>query len=204
MNKVVIDLEKVDTGIFTLIKDDNLSAIESLLETSPEAVNEWQMSGCATPLHAAVNNPDLAKLLLSKSADIDLINNDHDFIKPIHQAAIFCDLDFAKLLIDHGADTKEHCCHGTLLHCLLLNKEHLNENFQKFAELILSSGVKINEFVNPGHDQWTALHQAANEGLMGAAMFLLENGADTTIAQDGLTTKLIAEVNGHNELAEIL
>ena len=133
-----------------------------------------------TPLHyaATTGNIEMAKMLLSRKADVDAKNRSY-YSRPLHLAALNGDTSMAKLLIEHGANVNAQDAFGAPLNMaagrdmvklLLDNKAdvgmknrdgftplHLAED-KEIAQILIAHGANLG---STGYAGRTPLHQAA-------------------------------------------
>jgi ankyrin repeat protein len=89
----------------------NLAKVKALLNDNPELVSS-KNTGIKTPLHlAAQSDNKIAKLLLSKGAEIDA--KDDDGMTPLHIAAWKGRKAVVQLLLSHGTEVNARNKRGT-------------------------------------------------------------------------------------------
>ncbi|CAH0549306.1 unnamed protein product [Brassicogethes aeneus] len=186
----------------------------------------------STALHdaAATENVEIAKVLLSKDADIDA--QDINGYSPLMFAVIKNHTETAKFLINKGADVnlRGSKSNATALHVaaatgnveiakVLLSKDAdidaqdingyspliyaVRKNHTETAKFLINKGADVN--LRGSKDNATALHDAAATGNVEIANVLVSNGADIN-AQDinGYSPLMCAVSNNHTETAESL
>ena len=147
---------------------------------------------CAeTPLRLAAENGELeiAKYLIARGAKCDF--DDAPDFRPLDWAVERLDVQWVRLLIDHGAKVIRDEQPGELL----FSAAH-NPQGGEMIPLLLAAGLRVNEqrpidgpapSRNPFREQeidtrgWTVLHFAAHEGNVAAVKALLAGGADPEI-----------------------
>lgn len=164
-----------------------------------EAINKKDETG-ATALHEAAYRgyADIAKFLLDKGADINVINNPG--LTPLHYAAMnyfsrYSNLDIVVMLIEKGADVNAKGNGGDRP----IHTPALNCNFE-MLRLLIEKGADVNATNDKGE---TALHVTSSNGSFECVNLLLEKGADVKAkTNDGKTASDLARNNGHIELAD--
>ena len=164
----------------------------------------------------------------------DLTKQDFDDFFPLYHAAGKCDVELAKLLIEHGADVHVKNSYGTSLHfaarygnadlvnLLIKNgadvqaKDCYNETPMHWAakggnaetaKLLIEQGAKIDVKATPTmlNRGYTPLHKAMRKGHIEIAKLLIENGADAIATDEYDQTSLhIAAIEGHAEAVKLL
>jgi hypothetical protein len=160
---------------------------------NPNAVSRDNYSSAVSPLHGAVNNNAIAKLLIEKGADVKAIN-DFDGNTPLHFAK---DKDIAQLLIEKGADVKAKNRYGeTPLHFKSM------VGYKDIAQLLIEKGADFEVTANNG---MTPLHTACSFGQKEIVELLINFGADVTVAtKEGMTPLHFANSKGHIEVIQYL
>jgi ankyrin repeat protein len=147
---------------------------------------------------AAVGNVAVVRTLLtSDRASAD--DRGPDGYTALHFAAMFGQMEVARLLLGRGADPNAVALNEsrvTPLHSAVAAKH------RDTASLLLALGASPNAVQRGG---WTSLHTAARDGDEAIVDMLLLRGADPTrAADDGKTAIDLAEENGHAALAKLL
>ena len=191
--------------IFAAVEDGDPAAARRLLNAAPELAKAWRLHPVATPLHGCLRKPEIARLLLEHGADVNAIDSDERRVTPLHICAQYGDVEMVKLLLEYHADVTASSHGGTSLHRAVTGvRGKLPKDFAEVVALLLDAEANINACVDPDTDVWTPLHQACNEGHLGAVRLLLERGAQVSLHKDGLTPLLVAEGNGFDDIAALL
>jgi ankyrin repeat protein len=207
--------ENGETPLHRAAKQGNHLAVEFLLARGA-SIGAKDKDG-KTPLHHTVignprtwvqtDNTVIVQALLDKGADVNAV--DQDGWSPLHYAASGGVSEIAQLLVDNGADintevSKPHSGGG--LTPLLMA---INSGNAKVAELIAAKKPEVWEqcdnlyFATDAHI--TALHFAAEKGLMALAELLLTQGADVNATDDiGRTPLHFATGNDHIDMVKLL
>ena len=136
-----------DSLILAYVKNGNLEDLSTIL-TGDTDINDRFGARERTLLSYAIENRqfEITGYLLSRGADIEQLDGTKT---PLMFAARYGDVDFAKLLLDNGADVNS------------INNDrntafHYAAKYNNFEVLkvLYESGAKINI---PNNDQWTAL-----------------------------------------------
>lgn len=177
----------------------------SLLTESSERANAWRHDPLATPLHACVFNPGMAKILLAHGANPCGIDDDDRMLTPLHACASAGDAETLKLLVDAAEDVNVRSKWGTPLHLAMGNGENrVPDNYMDVVKVLVEAGADVNAPVAVESDQWTPLHQACNEELADAVEYLIDHGAKVHIGKDGLTPMMVAKSMGSSDVVAIL
>lgn len=97
-----------ETPLFSAVRNHCVENVELLLKNRADAnVVKWGSSTSYTPLHLALNNLPITKLLIAHGADVNapyrMLN---DYRSPLTWATAFSRMDIAAALIEAGADTE--------------------------------------------------------------------------------------------------
>ena len=163
----------------------------------------------------AAGQPELARLLIEKGANV---NDDTGYVAkytPLQAAAAAGDVATVKLLIEKGADVKfknEH--EGTALHEAVKGrctdsldeyKTHIAEPAAQLeiAKLLLKHGAEVNVANKYGS---TPLSAAVTGGNLALVKFLLANGASVAYAEEQYKASLFhaAAYDGDREMIDCL
>ncbi|KAK7489802.1 hypothetical protein BaRGS_00018984 [Batillaria attramentaria] len=150
-----------------------------------------------TPLHVAceTGKTDIATLLISLDADVNVKDNDGD--TPLHIACGNGNTQTALLLIQHHADinVKSNGGHTPLYYA------SVNDNTET-ALLLIQHHADVNVKSNGGH---TPLHNACLRGNTETALLLIQHHADVNVKNNGGHTPLhYACSDGNTETALLL
>ena len=108
--------------------------------------------------------------------------------------------DLAKVLVESGANVNATDVHGDTALMEACREGHLN-----IVELLIEHGANLNAAVNVGVGQgYTPLIYAAESGHVNVVKCLLKHDANINAKKDGDTALIIAEKNGHMDVARIL
>ncbi|KAI0242610.1 palmitoyltransferase akr1, partial [Massospora cicadina] len=160
-----------DITLIQAAQTGNVVAIEHLLVTDPNKINERDSGDCS-PLHwAAINNRiEAARFLLKSGADVDARGGDLK-ATPLHWACRQGLLDMMVVLLEYGADP-------TLKDMQGFNIVHLSIHSSNFMSLVYAlslPGLPVDVADAQGH---TPLMWAAYQGFSQAVELLLRFGAD--------------------------
>eukprot|EP00002_Diphylleia_rotans_P020743 TRINITY_DN4029_c0_g1_i1.p1 TRINITY_DN4029_c0_g1~~TRINITY_DN4029_c0_g1_i1.p1 ORF type:complete len:770 (-),score=118.04 TRINITY_DN4029_c0_g1_i1:334-2643(-) len=151
----------------------DFAAVKRILETRSgmESVN-CVRDGHAPLHHAAIRgNLDVARLLISCGALVNMLSSDGSGDAPLHYAALNGHYDLVNLLIDHGAHVNLQDKHGrTALHNMA---EYGRDD--KTTELLIQRGANVHICNEKGE---TPLHLAVCRQNSRALDLLLKAGAD--------------------------
>jgi ankyrin repeat protein len=190
---------------FLAVQEGNPQKIADLVKENADLLNAWRDDPIATPLHACVFKPTIAKLLLELGADPNPIDSDDNMLTPLHVCSQAGDVETVKVLLSFEADPNARSKWGTALHHALgSNEEHFPQNYMDVVKILLEAEADPNAAIDPDSDQWTPLHQACSEGFANAVELLVERGARVFIGKDGLTPTRVAESMGFSEIAVFL
>ena len=178
----------------------NIAQVKHLLSKGVKVDAKDEKYG-ATALHwaAVKGHKDIAKLLLTKGANVNVKNRGGDM--PLHLSVAFCHKEVAELLIANGADVNETRKEGSSpLHTAI---ERCSKTM---IEFLISKGAKIDAQVKYGQMRGqTPLYRAAAKNLEGMAALLLSKNANPNISnKDGDTPLHIAAAYGYKDMVELL
>ena len=213
-------------------REGDLDAVKKLLQSNPELVNEANKYGM-TPLFWAAQqgNLDLAKLLVDKGADINVLSP--IFGTALHRAVFMGHDQIAEYLLDKGAQTTAQNSTGTVLHTaairgnleaakLLIDKgadvNTVNQNGEIPLFYALSTGsdrpsdlplLLLEKGSNPNatnKEGVSVLMLAVKMGMADVADALLQKGADKAIREGatGFTLLHLAAINGYGDVVGLL
>jgi ankyrin repeat protein len=188
--------------IHDLVMLGNLARVKALLKDNPGSVSSKNTGG-ETPLHLAVrSNKNIAKLLLTKGAEVNA--KDDDGMTPLLVAAWRNGRKaVVALLLAHGADVNAKNKHDTTpLHYSADFDGHKDwANTRGVVELLLSHGAKVNAKDNIGS---TPLHEAAFEGNKPVAELLLAHGTEVNAKNNKDATPLHLAAEKGDKVVELL
>ncbi|RMD76258.1 MAG: ankyrin repeat domain-containing protein [Lentisphaerae bacterium] len=191
--------------LFLSIQENDLKRLSQLLDDNPGLVSWRRDHALPTPLHASLFRPQIARMLLERGANPNEIDTDDNCLTPLHLTAENGDVETMQVLLEFGADPNCRSRWGTPLHHSLgIHEKFSRERCLEIVKLLLAHGADINACIQPGKDAWTPLHQACTEGLKDVVEFLLQKGARTDLANDGLTPLMVAQAMGETAIAELL
>ena len=127
-----------------------------------------------TPIHIAAgrNNTRFLSVILEPTLICVRANNDYGST-PLHIAATYGNIDFVQMLIDGGVNPNEQ----DYSRLTAMNYAVSYEDHPGTIELLASSGTSIDDSDN---ELGPPLHGAVENHLYGAAVSLIELGADTS------------------------
>lgn len=168
--------------IMQTIRDNDTAKARAILDRHPYVVEYRDRVG-NTPLHlaAALDRVDMAKLLLTRDADVNADSGNYIFVyTPLHEAARHDSPRVANLLISKGADINagryirnrewaDRYTYTPLFHAVRFN--HI-----KLAKVLLENGADPNISAHPSTGE-TALRLARSKGYVKLAKLLIEYNA---------------------------
>jgi uncharacterized protein len=120
--------------------------VRELLEDDAALVTALSPDGF-TPLHLAAffGHPEVARLLVERGADTDVVARNPMRVRPLHSAAAARQLEIAQLLVDDGADVNAPQERGfTPLHAAAQNGD------LELARLLLGRGADREQATDDG------------------------------------------------------
>ncbi|KAI8496168.1 hypothetical protein Bbelb_260090 [Branchiostoma belcheri] len=209
------------------VVDRNVELVQKLVQDCGADVNATNEAGTA-PLHCIASDAsvterqvsrkswavrieqDIVDLLLKAGADANV--QDKDGTTPLHSAATVRDLDYARRLLQHGARVDIVDNKGlTALHI------SADKADTQLLQLLLQQGVsqalvnqKTNDDATPLHVVITAKayysknHAAHDRKKIPAVRLLIDNGADLTSQNHGLTPLHLAAEAGYLDIVKML
>ena len=170
--------------------------IDALLTDGVADVNA-STNGGSTCLHFATHlgNEEITQLLLTYRADPNV--KDTDGWSSLHSAVESGSTCVAKLLLDNEAQVNQMNNRGqTPLHLAVSSADEAT------TRLLLGYGANVNSADDPG--RWTSPHMAISNGWLPLCRLLLDNAADTKIADHNSCTVLDYAVELGNKEAVLL
>ncbi len=162
----------------------------------------------ASRLHDAVlkDELDTARQLIANGFPVDARN--HQGRTALHLAAIHDREDFAKLLIEAGADIRKLTPRQAIefrdwgsTPLILTARRGSTE----VAQLLISAGADVNGRDAYAINSWSVLHYAVEYGQADVAKLLIENGARINDdSNDGGTPLFVAARQGNSEMVDLL
>ena len=186
------------TALHNAVSQGYLEIVKRLIEKKAEI--DCKDNEHKTPLHYAVKDAhlDIARYLVDQRADVNV--KDRDGRIPLHEAAFVGNLDFVKYLIQHGSDVNCEDKSGSTP----FNKA-VEANQVPVVQWWVSEASKENL---PGRLCITVnktLIRAVREGNLATVKLLIENGADSNLADEhGMPLANLAKVNHQNEVLLLL
>ncbi len=185
------------TPLLMAVDRKSLITVEKLLKNGADV----DMKGFVddrTPLFqaAVVGDKEIAALLISKGADVNIKNKSG--IPVIWQAIADANKNFVELLIDKGAKVNITTAEGDtpLITAIQYDKKDI-------AELLISKGVGLEEKM--GEYRITALIFAAIKGKKDIVELLINKGANLeTKDKNNLTALIYAAIGGHYDTVKLL
>lgn len=129
-----VQIDKQRTPLYLAACSGRVQAVERLLEKNADVKlvdNEgW------SPLHAAADNLEIAKILVTHGADVDL--QKRDLWTPLHLATHWRKTAVAELLVEKGANTNQINGSGyTALHLAIMERDAV------LVQLMLDKGADV-------------------------------------------------------------
>jgi ankyrin repeat protein len=126
--------------IFEAAAVGKFDVIAHLVYTHPELVNEFSEDGF-TPLGLACyfSQPEIARFLVLKGADVNLASRNGFHVAPIHSAVAANQTEIARMLIEHGAMVNVKQQSGVTP----LHSAAQNGNLELLI-LLLENGAQVN------------------------------------------------------------
>ena len=196
-------MSTVENSLITIAAEENVSTkmMEKIIESFPDSINDVDQKG-NTVLARAIknNNNELAKLLLSKGANPNIIGT-------ISIASIAYqreDYDMVESMIKRGLDINDVCKeHFTLLMLIGINDKGDESNDKKFIKLLLNNGINIDQQNEPSNI--TALMASCSTGKLFMVNNLIEMGANLDLVNNEGASALIFAVKKNDiKIAEAL
>ncbi len=156
----------------------DLNAVIRALEREPSLLNSYSKDGFP-PLGLAsfFGNADIARFLLERGADPNLVSKNLQKVQPLHSAVAGGYFEISKLLISHGANLNAKQEGGfTPLH------EAAQSGNLEIAKVLVEGGAKVNERNNAGKTplalaRISGKEAGREEDRKRVALFLVQNEA---------------------------
>jgi len=220
----------IGTEFHSAVEKNELSNVDKLLNTSPEAINDLDTNHM-TPLNLAIHlgKTEIANLLIESGADVTI--GDKDNSVPLHLAAIGGHIEIMNLLLNAGASLnfQDNNENTALIHAIANRQsdaalwliDHGSDisitnsvgdsplhwavarHYEKVVSHLIDSGADINKRTNDGR---TPLCYSAVMVDTAMARILIEHGADLEIKDNWGRTPLsvTARETGSNDMAKVL
>ena len=197
LRNILICSEK-DKEFLDAVMSGNSEA--ALLALNTGAILDWRSKEGMTALHYAAREgkTNLVEILLALGIEVNIKDSYNH--TPLHCTLLFGHADIVRILLTAGADSNAEDCGGSIsLHYYVKAKIF----DPQLGEILLKAGAKINAQNRAGS---TPLHWACDLGNRDAVRFLLEHGADTTLAttEFGFTPLHCAVRQGHLDVVASL
>lgn len=206
------------------IKAGHTAEVTMLLDLDPTLVNARDENGLSAVLTAAYyQEPDIAKLLVQRGAELNVfeacvvgelghvqerIKQQPDLIhayapdgfQPLGLAAFFGHTALVEWLLEVGAEVNSpsrNAMRVMPLHSAIANRH------TKIVKQLLDHSADVNATQS---DDFTPLHEAAQNGLLEVAQWLIERGAaiNPRLSSNGKTPLALANEGQHADVANLL
>lgn len=190
--------------LFVKVMRNDIKAVKELIASGAD-INQKNKTYGHTPLIIACNYNyvDLAKLLISKGADINIRGNDGSTALI---AACSNSQELVEILLSKGADIKSKMANGTGVFTQCINGILMDRVSIHLAGILLSKGADIEDSATGGHiEGYTPLMIAARNNKLELVNFLIKNGANVNAkSKDGNTALSLAVKKGHQRIIDVL
>ena len=202
----------VSTGLLAQESDDllnkvmrnDIEGVKELIASGADINQQNKMYG-HTPLIIACNYNyvDLAKLLISEGADINIRGKDGSTALI---AAAANSQELVEILLSKGAEVNAKMKDGTGVFTQCINGILMESVPLQLAEILLSKGADVDESATTGAIQgYTPLMTAARNNKEELVNFLIKHGANINAKSgDGSTALSLATKKGHKKIMDIL
>lgn len=147
-------------------------------------------------IYAVANNQiDTVKLLLSRGANVNVINQEGDGV--LRVAVATGNIELVRLLLDKGADVNAKNPTGRTA----LTKATGKDRFE-IAKLLVDHGADAN--TKTTDDSWTPLLFAASDGSVETAKLFLDHGANIEAKNNIGATPLMVASDSNTETVQLL
>jgi ankyrin repeat protein len=183
---------------------NDINGVKELIASGTD-INQQNEAYGHTALIIACNYDyvDLAKLLISEGADINIRGNDGSTALI---AAGSNSQELVEILISKGADVKAKMVDGTGVFTQCINGILMESVSIQLAEILLSNGADINESATTGPVAgYTPLMIATRNNKPELVNFLILNGSDVNArSMDGSTALSLAVQKGYQDIIDVL
>ncbi|XP_046337772.2 ankyrin repeat domain-containing protein 17-like [Haliotis rufescens] len=196
------DVSLLDKGHDTLLhlacKGGNVEVVKFVLSLGMQSINSrgWKKM---TPVMLAADkgHKEVVELLVSKGADVSLLDKGHDTL--LHLACKGGNVEVVKFVLSLGMLSINSRGWKKMTPVMLA----ANKGHKEVVELLVSKGADVS-LLDKGHD--TLLHLACKGGNVGVVKFVLSLGM-LSINSRGwkkMTPVMLAANKGHKEVVELL
>ena len=190
--------------LFKKVMRNDIKAVKELIASGTD-INQQNKTYGHTPLIIACdyNYVDLAKLLISEGADINIRGEDGSTALI---AAGSNSQELVEILISKGADIKAKMVNGTGVFTQCINGILMERVSMQLAEILLAKGADVDESATTGDAAgYTPLMAAARNNKLELVTFLIKNGANVNAkSKDGSTALSLAVKKGHQDIINVL
>lgn len=200
---VNLPAQETDALLKKVMRND-IKAVKELIASGTDINQQNKMYGHTSLIIACnYNYVDLAKLLISEGADINIIGKDGSTALI---AAGSNSQELVEILISKGADIKAKMINGTGVLTQCINGILMDRISIQLAEILLSKGADVDESATIGHTEgYTPLMTAARNNKLELVNFLIKNGANLNAkSKDGSTPLSLAVKKGHQDIINVL
>ena len=191
--------DKLETALHIASKEGHVDLAEFLIFNGAK-LDIKDIDG-QTPLHLAVENPKIVKLLLRHGANLSVRNGKG--YTPLHTAVLTKKIDSVKILLKNGSNIDEfsiapnfHDYQESSLHMAIRNGD------SKMVQFLIDNKANINIRIGLGQ---TPLFTSVLLSRTKIAEILIQNGADLKYAsQYGTTVIDYAIHEGNKQIVQIL
>lgn len=209
---------------FMAIKAGHHTEVTTLLDVDPSLASAQDENGLSAALTAAYyHEPDIAQLLVQRGAELnvfeacavgnlprvkDWIEQQPEWInayapdgfQPLGLAAFFGQADIVEFLLDKGAEVNSPSRNNMRVRPL---HSAIAGQHTRIVRLLLEYGADVN---TSQADDFTPLHEAAQNGMLDVTQWLLEQGArlDARLSSNGKTPLALTIEHQHEDVANLL
>jgi ankyrin repeat protein len=148
--------------VFEAATVGDLDRLRALLDEDPELVRARSVDdGTALHFAAFFTQPDAARLLIDRGADIEAVASTFGNVRPLHSAAAASNTDTVKALLDSGADPNARQNGGfTPLHAAAQNGD------REAVEALLAKGADPDAKTDEGKTAADFAREQGHESLV--------------------------------------